>query len=238
MTMSDKPATAADCRYRPSPRRFDLTQGSLVFINTCFAIAFGSIYTLIVEAFARDATQIDRWADIIWAAFAGYLVFTVWRQYSTYYIPLQFHSQAGETFLQEATTLLITVCLALTALCAAKKPEITPIFMILLIVLNVAKLEQMSATLRRKTSTQLAVSELAHFKKRLLIYLGILLGLTFVTWSFGEGWDRSTYAIVVASTAVVATVFTPVVYRRIFIETPVMPGQYARSIECAWADDV
>jgi len=231
-------ASAAECRYRASVRRFDLTQSSLVFINTCFAIAFGSIYTLILEAFSVTASNSDRLADVTWSILAGYLVFTVWRQYSTYYIPLQFHSQKAETSWQEMTTLLITVTLALVAVCAAKEPAVTPVFLILLILLNVAKLKQMRSTLRHKgNATVQAINHLTHFAKRLLIYLGILIGLTFVAWTYGEKWSSSTYAIVVATSAIVTTVLTPVVHRRLFGQTS-SPDDYTKTIETAWSDDV
>jgi hypothetical protein len=236
ITMRRYPRFLTGCHYRRQTLHFDLTQASLVFINTCFALAFGSLYTLLQAGYSSSG--VHRVAAFLWAGVAGHIAYNVWRQYSIYYIPLQFHSQRLESATEEFTTLSITACIALIALNADRRPIITECLLLTLLILNLRKVKQMCGTLEGKAAESVALKELSYFRKRLTFYIWLLGAISIFTITWPGHWDPAKLAIVLAIAAFLCAFLTPRAYRALFREEPIGPDEYRRCLAELWQTGV
>gem|GEM_PF-3186710 len=238
------------CGCAPPPR-FDGTQSSLVFINTCFGIAFAGVFTLIQDYFqatrsigtispvsadtssavllpALAATTFQRpsaepspdptlsIATFIWAFLATYLIVIVWRQYSSYYIPLQFHSGQQEPFSDEGSTILITITLALIPIAASRSPDFTPFLLCLLICANLFKLRGMRSILRLLPATTQATDELRHLARKLRLNLGCLIVVSMILFALPFPLTPRTFALLMSLAVFLLHAFLQPLYRSIY----------------------
>lgn len=217
-----------------SRRRLDATQSSLVFINTCFALAFGGVFFLLTDFFAAP-TVIERVAYLSWAALATYLIIVVWRQYTTYYIPLQFYSQSLESLGAELSTFIITLVLGLIAISASKAPMLGPVLLIILILLNLVKLREMRITLRRRLpTTKVAVEELRHLARKLRLNLFFLSNVLMLLCAYHHFLQRGVYSIIVVAASFLLHAAAQPLYRNIYVGYEAQPELYSATIAIAW----
>jgi hypothetical protein len=216
-------------------RRFDWLQSSLVFINTCFAVSFTGVFILLESCFDSE-TPIEVLARIAWAALATYLIIIVWRQYTMYYIPLQFHSQTLESVGAEVKTFAITLVLGLIGISAARRPAAAPLLLIVLILLNLLKLREMRDTLRPKwPHTMLAIEELRHLARKLRLNLFLLMAVLIILFAYSHYWSQSTASLIAALSAFVLHPVVQPLYRNMYLSHQPSPEQYNETIAQAWS---
>jgi hypothetical protein len=144
----------------------------LVFINTCFSLSFASLFFLGAEVLQNPLQYM--W----WIPLPTYLILVVWQQYSHYYIPLQYQRHSPEGDLEELCTYCITLILGLIGIACAKLPDAVLPLLVVLIILNLWKTQQMRNALRSaKHPPEAAIEEIAHQSRKLWLNLIILLNL-------------------------------------------------------------
>jgi hypothetical protein len=160
---------------------FNGSQCSQLFINCCFALSLSGVFLLVCEAFKNAANRYYIW----WVPLAGYLIFTIWRQYSTYYIPVQHYRPTPESDSEELTTLLITLMLASFAPICMYLPQWALVYLGALVLLNLFKIRQMKHILNDAPKVPPnALFALQDFSKRLWCYFGILVLLIAIVFAF------------------------------------------------------
>src|SRR3954463_1821789 len=152
---------------RSSRRTLDHSQGSLVFINACFALALGGLFYVATKSLEmyrnRELPYPQFIASVLWLLLAGYLVFVVWRQYSTYVIPLQQARNTLESFGEQIATFLVTVFLTVIGISCVFFPRWTLFLLGVLISLTLKKVQQMRKVLVEKLPMSTpAVVEMDH----------------------------------------------------------------------------
>ena len=238
------------------PPLFDGTQSSLVFINTCFGIAFAGVFTLIQDYFQTTrpsgnvsnvgahtssalltptlaaanlqpppaALPLDLMLSFLSALFsaglATYLIVTVWRQYSTYYIPIQFHSAQQDPFPDEGTTVLITITLALIPIAASRSPTFTPYALICLICANLYKLRSIRSILRPLPAVTQATDELRHLARKLRFNLGCLVMVSLILYAEPFQITPRTFAILTSLAVLLLHGYVQVLYPTLYAFQP------------------
>ncbi len=145
-------------------------QASQLFINCCFALSLAGILGLFAAAVATK-TFSSCWPIPL----SLILVFTVWRQYYRYYIPLQAYRCRPETESEELVTLLTTLTLGALPIVYAAKPLFGLVAILITLVLTWLKLHQMERALPRNNGTTAIRPMLRDYKVRLYIYASLLL---------------------------------------------------------------
>ncbi|MFL6263664.1 MAG: hypothetical protein ACJ76Y_28555 [Thermoanaerobaculia bacterium] len=184
----------------PDNRVLDLSQGSLVFINACFALALGGLFYVTTKSLDEYKVGELSWsqfaASLEWLLLATYLVFVVWRKYSTYVIPLQQARNELEPHQEQVATFLVTVWLTLISIFCLVLLRWRLVLLGILILLTLNKVRQMRGVLAEKLPTsKLAVVAIDHQVGLLnlnLFFLFLVLLLLF-SWEqyLSVGWFAS-----------------------------------------------
>ena len=165
-------SSAVECRADLLARQnFNSAQSSQLFINCCFAVSFGGVFYVTTEAIKKSVLL------LVWTLLSLYVLFFVWRQYSNYLIPLQFHRNELESNWEEGITLAITFVLALLPVICLYLPHWSLLPLFAVVVLNIWKLAQMKRAIRQAPNFQkakLAFEQLSVFNIKLWIHLRIL----------------------------------------------------------------
>lgn len=158
----------SDSGYRSSDGDFNPFQSSQLFFSICFAIPVGGVFLLVSDAIGKG--KLPNLA----CAFLGLtIIFLVWRQFSSYYIPLQFYRREPETLVEESTTFLVTIVLSGIILVSPSHPEwVLPLTLILLF-LNLRKVKEMNRILGSLANPPVkAIGELNRFAQHTRFYIG------------------------------------------------------------------
>lgn len=157
-----------DSGQHSSDGDFNPFQSSQLFFSICFAIPVGGVFLLVSDALAKE-----KLSNLACAFFGLTIIFLVWRQFSSYYIPLQFYRREPETLVEESTTFLVTVVLSGIILVSPSHPEgVLPLTLILLF-LNLRKVQEMNRILRSLAHPpEKAIKELKRFAQHTCFYIG------------------------------------------------------------------
>lgn len=210
---------------------FNTSESSLVFINCCFALSLTGVLLLL-----QTALSVNHHYLLWWSPLAVYLVFVVWRQYSLYYIPLQYFRNIFETEVEELSTLIITILLFVLILLATANSRATPWFLLAIILINIIKVKQMLAWLRGAPKpVDVALSILNTLLSRLVIYFFCLLFLNVFLWTYTleEEW----YAVTAGFIPLVGQIITQLIFiiggwKSLSLRNS--PQDYLQSISDAW----
>jgi hypothetical protein len=166
-------------REQLSRQQFNTAQSSQLFINCCFALSLSGVIVIVSEAFKTSP------AKLFWIPLSIYLIFSIWRQYSIYYIPLQYYRGKAESDMEEFVTLLITLMLATFCLVCVYLPHWSLVALFSVIVLNLYKIKQMRKALKAAPNkADLADKELATFTFKLWIYLFLTFVMILLVWIY------------------------------------------------------
>jgi hypothetical protein len=209
---------------------FNYSQSSLVFINCCFALSLTGVLLLLQAALAVHHSYLFWWSPL-----AVYLVFVIWRQYSLYYIPLQYFRNIPETESEEFATLSITILLFVYMLLAAGNSRATPWLLLTIIALNIIKVHQMKCWLKvAPKSADVARSMLRVLSWRLMLYLCCLLFLNILLWTFTL--EESRYALTAGFIPLVGQILAQALFVAAGpkLKMRYSPQAYLQSISDAW----
>lgn len=216
---------------------FNGSQCSQLFINCCFALSLSGVFLLVCEAFKNTANRYYIW----WVPLAIYLIFTIWRQYSTYYIPIQHYRPSPESDSEELTTLLITLMLASFGPICMYLPQWALAYLGALVLLNLFKIRQMKRILNIAPKIpQNALVALRVFSNKLLCYLGVILVVLIpIVLAFQSNWEAWVFAMLVGITPVVLHLVALWLYRDFFehhaqATTALTAQAYIAEIAAAW----
>jgi hypothetical protein len=220
---------------RTSPPEFNGSQCSQLYINCCFALSLGGLYFLVAQSLNKTQGALFWWVPL-----SFYLVFTIWREYSVYYIPLQHYRPTPESDSEEFVTLTITLILGIFPVLCAQKPRWSLITILILVIFNLIKLRQMRTALTiAPVRPRLALEALAIFSNRLWCYCAILAVMILMTWIFGSLCSDALLNVISALLPLAIHLVARVLYRDFFeFGAPnrlnPTPIQYIQSVASAW----
>jgi len=171
---------------------FNTSQSSQLFINCCFALSLSGVFFTAIEALQKNLVY------LFWIPFTMYLVFLIWRQYSIYYIPLQFYRNKPTTDFDELITFVITLSLGAYPVICIYFQHWSIVCLAGIIGLNLIKVKQMCSMLQQapKPASD-AVNTLKDFSYRLITYIG-MLGVIFALLLFQQSnLSERCYSIIV-----------------------------------------
>ncbi len=170
---------------------FRYAQASQLFINLCFALALTGVIWLVQTALDANSDP-SRLHNILHVPLLIYLVFVIWRQYGSYYMPVQHYLDHEESEIEDFTTFLITAVLGCYPIVCVYMKNLSPFILIMIILLNMLKVSQMNRHLGPDPALAYARSTLKEFSKRLRFYaVTVLLILYPPILSYSEYLERS-----------------------------------------------
>jgi hypothetical protein len=172
--------------------------------------------TLQVRPAERSLDLTLFFATLLWAILATYVIVTVWHQYSSYYIPLQFHSDQQEPFSDEGSTVLITITLALIPIAASRSPGLTPFLLCLLIFANLYKLRRMRSILSHLRDISQATDELRHLARKLRLNLGCLIMVSMIIFALPFQITPGTFSLLTSVAVILLHTLVQPLYRSIY----------------------
>jgi hypothetical protein len=217
-------------------QEFNSSQSSQLFINCCFALSLSAMFWALSEASKNQSLY------LIWMPLTVYLIFTVWRQYSVYYIPLQYYRRKAESEFGELITLIITFMLAAFSLVCLYWPHWSLTCLFLILLFNLIKLRQMRVTLTkapRQTEAEKAIEALKVFRNRLWFYLAILFILIILMLVFQADTKEWTFSLISAFLPLGAHLLARLLYSN-FLELgkprkpDITADEYIEYVASAW----
>jgi hypothetical protein len=187
------PVPSADehCLFSKPTGRPDGFQSSLVFINCCFAVALGGAFSV-----APGVSTGAQFSNILLTGLGVYLVYTLWRQYTLYYIPMQYFRPHIEPLRYEATTLAVTIALAFVAPAFNKWPRCGTLLLVGIVSLSWLKVRQLQATLCMAPSPpSVALEELRGLSYRLMVNLVASMAVAVLVFCYIKVYPTAKFGI-------------------------------------------
>lgn len=219
-----------NAQVHPTVPPFRSSQASQLFISCCFALSLTGVFWLIAAALdtgppptskaAFEVKHVDLW----FVPLALYLIFIVWRQYASYYIPVQYYRDRGEGEMEELTTFFITIVLAAYPVVCVYFRIYSPLLLLFLIGLNLAKIDQMKRLLPESQELKYAHATLDEFRRRLWFYAAALLILVYLpVLSYLDLISRSDWSLRIAIGVVPLAMFFLTAFARTIFFPPEHP---------------